>query len=157
MFSFDLGLAYHCTAGDSFKAINLHNPTADAVTVEILVGVGSIVDDRLNLVSERGSISTMEAPTILRVVFAGTLAATTTQLLDPAAPSGYTRRKGFVVTNGSAELRAEILDDTGALADIVQPTHSKFYPVTAAVSVRNPHGAGIEIFASAVWWKSLGR
>lgn len=133
--------------GQVFSRLDIRNPATNGETLVVFIyaGFGRRYQSRQ---------SVMEPPTIARSIFSGNITATTTVDLGQLPQGGEVRRKGVVITNGSSELKIEVQDADGILCDVVQPGHSKFYPITDAFYMRNPHGVAVEAYAMGIFWRA---
>lgn len=140
----ELGFEYRMMAGEAFPVAYFRNPEAKACGMRAIVGFGSVVDRRLNVVSTRPNQFVQFADAI-------TVAVPTAKSLTPGDPwlfSGVAldnddlgQRKHLIITNPDAAIALEILSGT-VVCGLVQPKHSVVLETADAFTVRNPTGSG---------------
>jgi hypothetical protein len=135
------GCGLSCTDGAFFEWLEVLNPSASEVSVVIYVGFADYIDQRAEV---------LETPSRFASVFAGTLAAGASVTLTGITSGRDIRRKALLVSNGSAELRLQIRDESGAIAAIVLPEQVHAFPTSGAMIVHNPHGVGVECYVSEI-------
>ena len=153
-FELSLGMAYTCPAGTGFRQLEIQNLATTPNRIEIMVAQGTITDDRLNVVHERGPLDVRDAAADLVSAHAGDLAAGASVVL--AGPAfGAPRRRAVQVTNGSVELRLQLRNAAGAVCGLIFPEQCQVFPISGPCSVHNPHGAAVECYVAEILWSDV--
>jgi len=151
-FPLSLGMAYTCPPGTGFKRIELSNLSAEANTVEVLLTAGTITDDRLNVVTERGPIPVIEQPTEPTGGGVQSLAAGASVVLSGVPAANRIRRKAVMVTNFDLANPLLICDALGNAFSACLAGTAWVQNVVTAVSVKNASGTAISCAIGEVWY-----
>ena len=127
-----------------FKRLEIKNPNAYAVTVEIWVGFGKYIDSRIE-VQENNTVITSALP-------AGTIAALTTLTLSGSPTGNQIQRKNLIVSNVDTAAVLQILDENDDICAVVFPETSITLPISGVVKVRNNTGVIIACYVSEIWY-----
>lgn len=159
-FEFALGMAYTCPLGTGFKMLTVTNLTAEENVIEILIsgateqGIGTITDDRLNIIRERGAMTTVDADSRL-VAHEVSIPANSGYALPPTLIAGDIRRKAVIVSNGDATSnRLLIRDAAGVAGCLVEAKETAVVEVSGFVEVYNPNPIAVQLYASEIYWRS---
>lgn len=131
--------------GETFTRLELKNATAVDAYVEIYVGYGRRDQDRQTVLPPK---------TEIRSIYADNLAPNEILMVQEPGLPGDIQRKALLVTNGSKELRLNILTAAGAVATVVFPEQVYPLEVSGVVGIQNPHGAAVEVFVSEVVYRA---
>jgi hypothetical protein len=129
--------------GQTFKRLEVKNPSAADIIVKIYIGGPLYRDSRFAVIE----------PQTLADGWNGTQLAATTGVTFDGIPSGIrVRRKCIQVTNLDANLLLQLRDDAGHVVLSVFPETSITLPISGPVEVYNQNGSPVACNISEIWW-----
>lgn len=149
----NLGLAYQCLPGQSFKQITIKNDTAAAITFSGVVGFMMVEDDRLNIVTAPIILPVTEPLTNLVGAGITALAAGASVALPGTVGAGQYQRAAVLVDNLDAASPLTIYDAiaAGNVAGYVLPGQSRYLPLSGPCRIANDTGVAINCAVAEIW------
>ena len=127
-----------------FKRLEIKNPNAYAVTVQIWIGFGKYLDNRFEVLDSYVKI--------VSALPAGSIAAATSLTLNGSPTGTQIQRKSIVVSNLDPTSDLVILDEDDDFVCAVFPRTSITLPISGVVKVRNTTGVSISCYVSEIWY-----
>ena len=128
---------------ESFKRLEVRNPSLGDITVVIYIGGPEYRDSRSNIIEPDTVAIGQDITTI----------PATSELILPGIPYGsLIRRKAIQVSNLDANLLLSIRDASGFVVLWVFPLTSVTLPISKRVKVVNTLGSDIAASVSEIWW-----
>lgn len=129
--------------GDTFKRLEVRNPSLGAITVVIYVGGPLYRDSRSNIIE----------PDTLGIGQDLSAIPATSELVLSGTPSGsLIRRKSIQVSNLDANLLLSIADASDFTILWVFPKTSIILPISKPVKIVNENGSSLAASVSEIWW-----
>lgn len=129
--------------GQTFKRLEVRNPSAADIIVKIYIGGPLYRDSRFAVIE----------PQTLADGWSGTQLAATTGVIFDGIPAGIrVRRKCLQVTNLDANLLLQLRDADGHVVLSVFPETSITLPISGPVEVYNQNGSPVACNISEIWW-----
>lgn len=149
----NLGLAYRCLPGQSFKQITIRNNTASAIVFAGVVGDVFVDDNRLNIVTSPTILPVTEPLTELVGQGVTAIAAGADIPLSGAPGAGQYQRQAVLVDNLDAASPLTIYDAiaAGNVAGYVLPGQSRYLPLSGPCRIANDTGAPINCAVAEIW------
>lgn len=129
--------------GQTFRRLEVRNPTVGDITVVIYVGGPIYSDARSSVIEPRTEYD----------AWTGTQINAATGQTFSGVPSGSRiRRKAIQITNLDATLNLQVRDSAGHVGLIVFPETSITLPISEAVEIYNANGAAVACAVSEIFW-----
>jgi hypothetical protein len=137
-----------------FETLTIVNPWSHPVTVEVIIGMGRVVDNRFTLVPSRDfALPVYEANTVLTGYGATSIAANT-KVAFPGTPIlPIVKRKSLIVSNLELVAVVYLLDENDNFAGAVFPRTSFELFCAGPVKVFNNTGSPVNVAISELWYK----
>jgi hypothetical protein len=156
---FNVGTGLRFEGGSQFRTLQIVNPNAFELYIEIVAGYGQYIDRRLNIVRVRvDSIQPVIEPPIEIDPWLGDPVGTyvippgTGVLITPVLSGDRFAVKGFTVANGDPNSPVDIRNAAGVPFGRVIANTSQLFPGADPFEVYNDTGAGIEVFIGVLYW-----
>lgn len=129
--------------GDTFRRLEVRNPTLGDLLVTIYIGGPLYRDSRASLIEPRTVAAGWNAAQI----------GATTNVDFTGVPTGLRiRRKAILITNLDQLLRLEVRDSDNNLVATVFSEQTYTLPISEFVRVRNPNGIPMAANIAEIWW-----
>lgn len=132
-------------AGQTFKRLEVRNPSLGEITVVLYVGGPLYRDNRSALIEPRTEVSAQTPAASIIPNAAGVV-------LDGIPTGLRIRRKSIQVSNLDPALNLQIRDAAGNVALTVFAQTSITLPISEYVQVYNASGGAIASSISEIWW-----
>lgn len=126
-----------------FNRVEIRNPNAFPVFVQVWVGFGQFLDSTFNII-ESSTAAVAQAAT--------SIAAGATVTLSGTPTGNQLQRKSLVVSNPDSALDLQILDEANNLVATVFFRTSCTLPISGIVKVKNPNGSSVTAAISEIWY-----
>lgn len=156
---FNVGTGMRFPDSAQFKLLQIENPNAYGIYVEIVAGYGSYIDNRLNIVRVRvGSLQPVIEPPIEISPWVGNPPGTFTipafgfVAFTPALTGLRIGMKGFTVANADPNSPVQIRNAAGIPFGYVVKDTSQLFPGSQAFQVFNSTGVPIVCYVGILYW-----
>jgi hypothetical protein len=129
--------------GETFKRLEVRNPTLGTILVQIWIGGPLYRDSRANSIEPRTEFAASAVASI---------AGGASVDLDGIPTGLRIRRKAVQVTNLDPNLNFQLRDAAGNVGLTVFAQTSITLPISEFVRIHNPNGAPQAISISEIWW-----
>lgn len=151
---FNVGTGFVFPGASQFRFLIVKNTNAAAVYLEIVVGYGQYIDNRLNIVRTRPAqvqpVQDQASEMISDNV--SSIAATTAVPFSSTPPTGYGQQRAVIIANADPNSSLYVRDSSGNPVGIVFAESTQVYYFSGDFQVYNPTGVAITYFVGRVWY-----
>lgn len=133
-----------------FDRVEIRNPNAFTVRVDIWIGFGRYIDSRIEVQENYTQLAS--AAETVGVYSGGILSASATLVLNGAPAGAQIQRKAIVVSNLDPTTVLQVLDENNKLCCAVFPSTSVTLPISGPCKVKNPTGIVVAAYISELWY-----
>jgi hypothetical protein len=156
---YNVGTGFRFPIGSQFRYLQVENPSADSVYMEITAGYGDYIDNRLNIVRVRPSSiqPTIEPPIEIDAWLGdpvGTYEIPAGSFVEflPVITGLRMAQKGFTLANADPNSALLVADVAGIPYGRVIANTSQLFPCGEGFRIYNTTGAAIVCYVGQLYW-----